>query len=419
MASAESPGKSVAVIGAGFSGLVSAYYLARAGFTVEIFEATRRTGGLIGTISKPQGLVETAANGLLNSVLVEDLFTDLELPLLITKKEARKRFIFRAGEARRWPLGLRASLRLIRFLITFFVSRSRVAPHAEETASRWAERVLGEEAAHYFVEAALQGIYAGDPGRMSASLIFGRFFVRTDEKTRRPRVRGTVSAPLGMGQLIAKLEEKLKALGCIFHYESNFSFDDTSARPTVVATSATDAARLLRKAAPARARLLDKVELVAVTTATLFFDRTDASTKGFGCLFPPIENRKALGVLKNDFIFEGRAKRDLHSETWILGGARAPEGFDEWNDRDVVETIIAERTKVFHLSDEPMDVTITRWREAIPHYTIELERAVPTLNAADDNVWLVGNYLGQIGLSKILERASRLPKEIEARGRWR
>ncbi|MES2965390.1 MAG: hypothetical protein V4760_16025 [Bdellovibrionota bacterium] len=153
-------------------------------------------------------------------------------------------------------------------------------------------------------------------------------------------------------------------------------------------------------------------------SAALFFLRTDPSTIGFGCLFPPIENRIPLGVLKNDFIFEGRTRGELHSETWILGGANAEPAFRDWSDQKIVSAIVAERTRVFDSSDEPAEVMITRWPHAIPHYTIELEMTLPLLQSVERNVWLVGNYLGQIGLSKILERASRLPAEIDIRGKW-
>lgn len=418
MAESPSEKKSVTVVGAGFSGLVSAYFLAKAGFRVEIYETKPRAGGLISTLDTPHGRVETAANGMLNSALVEDLFADLGVPLHATKKEARRRYIVRDGEARRWPLGFGGTLRSIVFFLKFLFFRSSLKPRAGESASDWATRVLGREGASYLVEAALQGIYAGDPSRMSATLLFGRFFERAEKPSRRPRTRGTVSAPEGMGQIIGALERKLVNLGCVFHYGFPFEIDAHPSRPHVVATSARDAARLLQEHSPSIAKDLAAIEIVPVTSATLFFDRTDPSTKGFGCLFPPVENRGALGVLKNDFIFDGRTKGEIHSETWILGGARAPSGFAGWTDREIEDTIVAERTKVFDLSDRPTASVATRWPQAIPHYTIALENALPRLLAVENNVFLVGNYLGQIGLAKILERASRLPAEIAARGKW-
>ena len=55
---------------------------------------------------------------------------------------------------------------------------------------------------------------------------------------------------------------------------------------------------------------------------------------------------------------------------------------------------------------------ITRWPEALPHYTVDLERVLPQLQGMKNGVILIGNYLGDIGLARILERAARLPEEI-------
>jgi hypothetical protein len=41
----------------------------------------------------------------------------------------------------------------------------------------------------------------------------------------------------------------------------------------------------------------------------------------------------------------------------------------------------------------------------LPHYTLTLERTLTTLPPLPGNLALVGNYLGQIGLAKIIERA--------------
>src|SRR5712691_6076981 len=97
--------QTIKVVGAGFSGLVTAYYLAKDGFKVQIYEQSSRAGGLIKTIQTPHGLVETAANGVLNSACLEALCADIGVPLLATRRDGRKRFIFR-GRPRQLPLNV-------------------------------------------------------------------------------------------------------------------------------------------------------------------------------------------------------------------------------------------------------------------------------------------------------------------------
>src|SRR6266852_6398254 len=83
----------ISVVGAGFSGLTTAYFLTKHGFKVRIIEKTERAGGLIKTIRTEHGLVETAANGLLSSARLEAMCADIGVPLQATRLEARARFI--------------------------------------------------------------------------------------------------------------------------------------------------------------------------------------------------------------------------------------------------------------------------------------------------------------------------------------
>ena len=65
--SAVSALKKIKIIGGGVSGLFAAYNLIKLGHEVEIFEKSNRVGGLIQTLHLDWGVVETAANGVLNS----------------------------------------------------------------------------------------------------------------------------------------------------------------------------------------------------------------------------------------------------------------------------------------------------------------------------------------------------------------
>src|SRR2546421_10271707 len=86
--------QTINVVGAGFSGLTTAYFLTKRGFQVRIFEKTDRAGGLIHTIRSAHGLVETAANGLLNSARLEAMCPDIGVLLLPTRRDGLKGLIF-------------------------------------------------------------------------------------------------------------------------------------------------------------------------------------------------------------------------------------------------------------------------------------------------------------------------------------
>jgi oxygen-dependent protoporphyrinogen oxidase len=398
--------KPITVVGAGFSGLVTAYLLTKSGREVRVVEKKSRAGGLIQTIRTEHGLVETAANGILNSARLEALSADLRVPLLQTKRDARKRFIFR-GKPRQLPLSVFETLR-----IPFGVAANatRLRPRQFETIAKWGRRVVGKGATDYLLVPALGGIYAGDPERLSASLIFGSTELPPHLQSYRPakaKVRGTVAPPNGMQQLIDGLQDYLQRKGVEFSLETERE-PDTS-EPTVVCLSASAAAAYLADLAPDVAAELGSIEMLSLLTVTCFFDPSGTSLKGFGCLFPRDKGFRARGVLFNTSIFEGRGP--AQAETWIFGGALDGD-IVELTDDEISETVLGDRKRFYGKADAPLAVHITRWPKALPHYSVDLERTLSRLPAPPPNVALVGNYLGRIGLAKILERAAFVVENV-------
>src|SRR3989475_6669299 len=132
--------QTINVVGAGFSGLTTAYFLTKHGFQVRIFEKTDRAGGLIHTIRSAHGLVETAANGLLNSARLEAMCADIGVPLLPTQRDGRRRFIFR-GRPRQLPLNVSDVFNLG---VRLAVNAASLRPRQFETIAEWGRRVLGK-----------------------------------------------------------------------------------------------------------------------------------------------------------------------------------------------------------------------------------------------------------------------------------
>ena len=408
----------VTVIGAGFSGLTAAYYLNQAGYAVEVHEREARPGGLISTEVTEWGLVETAATAALNTARFETFAHDIGLQLLRPAPEARKRYIYRGGPSR-FPLRGRELLAFAGLLARYALHRSAVAPRPQESLRGWATRVAGPGVAHYLFEGALQGVYSGNPERLSASLILGRLFVKTRREPR-PRRRGIVAPAGGMGDLITTLHGTLAARGVVFRMQHAYALEEAPTHPHIVTAGAAAARELLARADPHLAGTLRAFDLSTMLTATLFF--REKCLTGFGCLFPPVEQRRVLGVLINTNIFPNRS-RDYAAETWILGGAPGASASNaaqlvHMTDEALVDLILEERAAAFGKHGRPVGYRITRWPEAIPHYTVDLELALPALERGGRNLFLHGNYMGHIGLAKILDRAAALPGQVAARGTW-
>lgn len=383
----------IRIRGAGFSGLTLARELLLRGFPVEIHEARERTGGLISSHQTPLCLRETAANGLLANVDVETLCADLGVPLQPTRREARRRFIWVKGAARRWPLSFAGSLRLGWGLISRLWKGTRFLPHRGQSVAAWGREHLGEEVVQRLISPALQGIYAGDPERLSASLILSPFL---SARARRPRgrFRGTVSPAQGMGQLVNALEKDVRDRGAQVHLQSA-----AEVRPSEIwvhATAAHDVPGLFP-------------EMLGLSTVTLVFKNPQHRLQGFGCLFARNEGFRALGVLANDQIFEGRGPGV--SETWIFGGAQDPL-IDALTEKELTLLAQEERQRFYggalEVSDE---VHCVRYRKALPHYSLAWEEQVAQFRQGPQ-LYMTGNFLGRLGLTKILQQNKELAEQI-------
>lgn len=379
--------KAAHVIGAGLSGLASAWHLADRGFEVAVFDRAPGPGGLIQTRTTEHGIVETAANAFVRDERVDAWFARLNLEPLTPRRESRRRYIFRDGVARRWPLGVAESAGLAWHAGRTAVTR-QFAARGGESVAEWGRRTLGSAATEWLLEPAMQGIYATPAASLSASVLFG---------ARKRGRREMVTPARGMGELVGRLLEALKARGVRFEFDREIAALDPG-MPTVIATNAPTAARLLAEAAPSLSRALDRIRVVPLVTVTQFFEPHADDAHGFGVLFPEASGVNALGVLFNADIFEGRSA--VRSETWIVGD-RGRE-LTQTPELEIVAMLARDRQRLTGRQQTPLATHVTRWPRAIPVYDRAVADVQQEMPALPGNVALAGNYLGRIGVAALL-----------------
>jgi oxygen-dependent protoporphyrinogen oxidase len=396
----------ITVVGAGFSGLTLAYHLRKRGLSVQMFEKQERAGGMIGTSHSGPDLAESAANAILADIEIERLFEDLNVPFAEQKPERKKRYIFWEKPSR-WPLTVLTSAKLLWLMGQVRLSSPEVMPNAGETIHDWARRVVNAEFEERLLSPALQGVFAGDPKLLSATLTLSALF---GGRAPAGKLKGSVAPEKGMNQLIQALKNRLAAEGVPMHFSADFDLKDFAGRPVVLATPAWTAAELTQETRPELSEQLRHCESLPLVSATAVFEKSASDLQGFGCLFPPPQGFQASGAVFNDCIFEGRSNR--RSETWIFGGALNLAAV-KWSDDEIRAHILKDRARLMPgAKQEPFELKISRWPRAIPHYTVQWEKFLQTLKA-ERPLYLHGNYLGVIGLSRIHRRSIQLAEQLK------
>ncbi|KXU36425.1 hypothetical protein AXK11_04540 [Cephaloticoccus primus] len=176
----------VAILGAGITGLVAAHRLAAKGIRVRLFEKTSRAGGVIRTTREGGWLVEHGPNSLLDSAphgaalraLIAEL--RLESQLVYASPDAKNRYLVRGGRlvaAPTSPLGfmrtpLLSAAAKCRVVGELFRRRSK-PPRAEDTSlADFVGAHFGQEVVDALLGPFVSGVYAGDPQRLSARHAF-------------------------------------------------------------------------------------------------------------------------------------------------------------------------------------------------------------------------------------------------------
>jgi oxygen-dependent protoporphyrinogen oxidase len=378
--------KTARVIGAGLSGLASAWCLADAGWDVEIVESSGEPGGLIHTHHTPHGLVETAANAFVYTPAAARWFDRVGLAPVFPRPESKRRYLYRDGRVRKWPLTVGETIGLVARGGRSFVTRSTKA-RADETIETWGARVVGKAATEWLVGAALQGIYASAPPELSAQAIF---------EGRRSGKHGMASPPNGMGEFIARLHEQLVAKGVRCSFGQSMRVLDAGV-PTIVATNAPAAAALLAPHAPELARAIGGIRMTSIASVAAFFDRSDDDVHGFGVLFPRGAGMDALGVLFNNDIFPGRG--DSRAERWIYGGT----SFDPVSESALIDRMMADRERFTGRRLAPAATYVTIWPRALPVYGFSVLDVKARVGSLPPWLRVAGNYLGRLGVAALLE----------------
>ncbi len=391
----------IGIVGAGLSGLATAFYAARARPDVElvIFESGPRPGGALQTHEVSGFLFESGGNGFLTNKpdclqLAKDC--GAESLLLPSSDLARKRYIY-TDRLHRMPESpaLFARSRLmtlpqkLRMLGEFFVPPRRDG--VDETLREFGDRRLGRAFTDVFLDAMSAGIYGSTPELISVRAAFplvvalerehGGLFRGMLAKRKKEAGPGGVltSTKQGISSLIEqlrsqvpaewRLDESVQALvpaGEGFRIETNR--DAIEVDRVVVAAPSFVASQVLEPLDPELAALLSGIEYSPISVVGFGYRNLAQPLDGFGVLTTTSSRQPILGVLWDSSIFPDRAPDGAKSLRVMIGGQRNPS-LALQDDAGLIATARAGLKSVMGLDAEPDVSFVKRWERGIPSYT--------------------------------------------------
>jgi protoporphyrinogen/coproporphyrinogen III oxidase len=444
--------KSVAIIGAGITGLTAAFYLQRRGVLVTVYEASDRVGGAIQSIRTKGYLAEFGPNTILEtSPKVTQLVCDagLESRRLDPDPKASARYVVRYQR----PIAMPGSP--LGFLTTpLFTARAKLAvlrepfvprrrDGKEESVAEFVVRRLGQEFLDHAIDALVAGVYAGDAYELSVpqafpklgqleerygSLIKGQIFGARDRK-RRGEVAKDRAPKFSFDEGLQVLPDTLRErLGEAVRLNTTVTrLTQTPAGWTLDLRERGQAARAEHSAViyagtafrlaemevqasmPLHLRTFAEIRYPPVASVVLGFRREDVAhpCEGFGMLIPKVEGFKILGTIFSSSLFPNRAPAGHLTLTSYVGGERYPD-LASLSPEKLYALTCADLRVLLGVKGNPTFQHSVFYPKAIPQYNVGYGRyreLMADIEGKAPGLFLAGHFRDGISLSDTIVSA--------------
>jgi oxygen-dependent protoporphyrinogen oxidase len=451
------------IVGAGISGLTTAFALRKAGIDARIVDGASRPGGLIQSVRRDGYLVECGPQSFSGNASLTSICRDLEiLDRRILADSKAPRFVLINGALEKVPLGpgllvsplMGGGTRTALFRDVF--GRSE-APDSDESVASFIRRKFSPTLLDRLVGPFVSGIYAGDPEKLSlraafpilyeaeqtsGSVLRGLLKVMKARKAKRgplPREKPTLQTfREGNDTLVRALAEKLGAYLSLeaevisirpldpgrepktprfrvgLHTPSGEEFLETER--LVLAVPTDRAGKLLAPLGRAFESQLRTVDYSGVAVVSLGYRKEDVGhpLDGFGFLVPRSSGLTVLGTVWNSSLFPGRAPGHHVLLTSFVGGATNPDATKQPADQ-LVALVHREIKPLMQLREGPVFSNVSVWPRALPQYNLGHTARMAAINncrADFPGLYLTGNYMNGPAIGACVEQALKVADEI-------
>ncbi|MCZ6701602.1 MAG: protoporphyrinogen oxidase [Ignavibacteria bacterium] len=452
--------KKVIILGAGISGLTTAYLLHKEGYNIIVLEKNDKVGGSIETVMENNFLFDRGPNNALETTpIIAQLVEELNLmdQLVYANKAGNKRYILRNNVLIALPMSPlaffksnlfsgRAKLRLMK---EPFIGKSLDGYH--QSIAEFVTRRLGQEFLDYAINPFVAGVYAGNPEDLSVKSAFPKLYaleekygglilgtIRSMRKRKKRKEQSKQSAKMfsfkdGMKVLPEAIKTSLgnrvklsapvvsiKRTGDGNYgvaYKEGKQILTLLADVVLSTIPAYNAADLFGHFDHGLNKHLLSVYYPPVLVLYLVYNKNDIGQPldGFGFLIPSKEDKSFLGAIWSSVIFPNRAYSNNAVFTLFVGGSRNPDFINE-NEEKLIKTVRNEFEELMKITGEPVYFAKRTWHKAIPQYLIgyvEHENYFDHFEHDNKGIILSGNYRGGISVGDCIKNAEIVVDKIK------
>lgn len=458
------------IVGGGISGLALGHFLhiQDEPGSWEIWEASDRAGGTVGTDRVDGYSVDWGPNGFLDrEPLTLQLVSEIGLNDMLepADKRSEERYILKNGRLHPVPFspplilatGLLKPLEKLRVFAEPFIPARK--DDGDESVYDFAARRIGRAAAETFVDPMVSGVFGGLARELSlpacfpimrelelryGGLVKGMIGRRRERRSATagapPRKSGGPAGPGGWltsfkggldvltGQLQHRLGTALKlgrAVERISRNDSGWIVQDGAgnqacARNLVFACPAYAAAAILRDFDNEISSAFDSIPYAPIVVVATGHRREDLEhpLEGFGFLIPRNQGLRTLGSIWTSSIFAERAPEGCVQFRSMLGGAGDPD-IMALPDEQLWETLKREVGPILGIRRDPAFTKVYRWQRGIPQFTLghrERRALIERLALRHPGLHMVGNAYYGVSLNDCVKMAERVARQIRGAG---
>ena len=447
----------VAIVGAGVTGLVTAFELTRASNDIEciVVESAPYVGGNVVTL-RIDGSVFDAGPDAVPTHRPEamELCKDLGLMdrLEPLGEHATRILIARGNKVTELPDGLvhglpRSLGALARTPLLTLRGRARalldlVLPHhaaRAQSVGALSRFRLGREVTDYLVEPMVGGILSGDIDTLDASVATPvwagarRSLIGASARAPAPAGPICVSPREGMRELVSALALRIGAarivtgapVQSVRWLQGSWQVETTQgeiavADAVVIATPARAASRMLEATDTVLSARLAELKTGSIASVLLAFDDARSFPAAGSLFLPRIERRATFAASWLTARWPWRAPKTMAIVRAYVGGARAPDLLARASDARLVALVLSDLDLYFH-PPEPRWSHVTRFEEAVPLQEVghtDRIRGIRARAARWPGLLLAGGAYGAgVGLASCVAEGRRAARAIIETGR--